>query len=472
MIGRRLARNELKELTMTAQDLWGRKTSLVGAVLTILLLLGLGGPLQTVTYAQTRISEADHGGGAHAFFIPEILNRRRPAVSSPVGRVAGGQGENASQGPLLYGGGPVMRNPTNYVIIWNPPGSTFSATYQQLIEQYFTDIGNTPYMAIDSQYGDTSGVPVPNTNHFGGTWRDTVNAYPHAGTVADPLVGSDIQNEINRAIAANPTWQAPGLSTMYFVYLGQNIIECLNGAGSTFGCFAGTDAGGNSPPAPVGTPNTVAGAGTYCAYHSFFGATIYATMPYASLGACFGSASPFPNGVDQDIVLSPTSHEQFEAYSDPNLNAWFDAAGNENGDKCAYTYGQVEPDGTNVVLSGRRYQLQEEWSNALTYGCIKRTGAGPQLTIAGNAAFGTVARGTTEVKEILIQNTAAGDLNLLSVRLANLAPAGFSIEPAAPTWGTLPSGAGVLFKVKFSPGASATSPGPLTTSLIIDTDQI
>ena len=42
-------------------------------------------------------------------------------------------------------------------------------------------------MAIETQWNDSSGVPVPNANYFGGTWVDTVNAYPHAGTVADPL---------------------------------------------------------------------------------------------------------------------------------------------------------------------------------------------------------------------------------------------------------------------------------------------
>jgi len=365
-----------------------------------------------------------------------------------------------------------MRDPTNYVIIWNPPGSTFSATYQQLIERFFTDVGGTPYMNINSQWGDSSGVPVPNTNHFGGTWVDTSNAYPHAGTVADPLVGQDIRDEVDRAIAANPTWQAPGLSTMYFVYLGQNIIECFQGSGSTFGCFAGTDAGGNSPPAPSGNPNTVAGAGTYCAYHSSFGAKVYATMPYASLGSCYGSPTQFPNGVDQDIVLSPTSHEMVEAYSDPNLDAWYDASGAENGDKCAYVYGQVEPDGTNFVLSGNRYQLQEEWSNALVYGCIKRAGSAPSLATAGDGAFGLVPRGDTGERDIVIMNLAEGDLNLLNVRFAPGASSAFSIEPTSPKWGTLHASESAIVKVKFSPSPSATSPGPLSTSLIVDTDQI
>jgi hypothetical protein len=449
-------RNPLGKLAPTAL--------LLQFILGFVLLLPV---LVTADDGKDKKSVADHGGNAHAFFTPGHMAQRGMLVrgrNAPTGA--------ASPNDLTYHTGPVMRDPTNYVIIWNPPGSTFKATYQKLIEQYFTDVGGTPFMSINSQYGDSTGAPVPNTNHFGGTWVDTTNAYPHAGTVADPLNGSDIQDEIDRAIAANPAWQKPGLSTMYFVYLGQNIIECFKGAANTFGCFAGTDSGGNTPPAPSGNPNTVAGAATYCAYHSSFGGKIYATMPYAASSTQCGSNSPWPNGRDEDLVLSPTSHEQFEAYSDPNLDAWYnDKTGNENGDNCAYTYGQVEPDGTNFVFSGHRYQTQMEWSNALPGGCIKRAGPASQPTLAGNLAFGTVPRGTTSSRDVLVQNTAAGDLNLLNVRLANGAPAAFSIAPKSPLWGTLRSGESVLVTTNFSPSASLTTPGPFSTSLIIDTDE-
>ena len=425
--------------------------------------------------AEHRKSPADHGGGAHAFFTPQAMLQRGfvpPGLAKKPGAQQT-QGENSGQGPMLYHGGSVMRDVTNYVIIWNPAGSTFSPTYQQSIEQYFKGVGSTPFSEIYTQYGDNTGVPVPSTSHFGGTWVDTTNAYPHTGTVADPLVGSDITAEVARAITANPTWQGPGLSTMYFVYLGQNIIECFKGSSNTFGCFAGIDINGASPPASSGNPNTVPGAGTYCAYHSTSGSSIYATMPYAASSNSCGSQSAYPNGKDQDLVLSPTSHEQFEAYTDPNLDAWYDSTGTggEIGDKCAYTYGQVEPDGTTEVLSGLRYQLQEEWSNELTFGCIKRAGAASQLAMAGNLDFGLVPRGTVSTRAVLIQNTAGGDLDLLNLRLGT-AGGGFSIDPSTPLWGTLPAGESVSVLVNFAPSASATSPTPAPDSLVVDTDQI
>jgi hypothetical protein len=353
-----------------------------------------------------------------------------------------------------------MRGVVNYVIIWNPPGSTFSPTYQALIERYFTDVGGTPFMNIITQYGDTSGAPVPNTCAFGGTWVDTGNAYPHAGTATDPLLDSDIQAEVDRAIAANPAWQGPGLSTMYFVFLGHHIIECSSPGGD---CFAGTDINGNTPA-----------TAKFCAYHSSFGSPsrIYATMPYAADGNC-KCASPYPNGVDQDVVLSTTSHEQFEAYTDPFGDAWYDGdLSHEIGDECAYDYGQVEPDGTSLVLNGHRYQLQREWSDFLPGGCLKRVGPASQPTITpGSLDFGTVPRGTTASLNVLIQDTAAGELNLLNVRLGG-GPSAFSIDPTSPLWGTLPFGDNVTIRVNFSPSASASSAGPLFGQLVVDTDEL
>lgn len=120
---------------------------------------------------------------------------------------------------LVYHGGPVMRSPVNYAIFWQPPGSTpFPSGYEAGIQRFFQDVGGTPFYNIVTQYGDSSGQPVPNAVSFGGSWTDT-NAFPNAGTLADPLTDGDIQQAVSDAIGANPAWQAPSLSTMYFVYL-------------------------------------------------------------------------------------------------------------------------------------------------------------------------------------------------------------------------------------------------------------
>jgi hypothetical protein len=64
-----------------------------------------------------------------------------------------------------------------------------------------------------------------------------------------------------------------------------------------------------------------------------------------------------------DAMISVIAHESEEAVSDPDLNAWYFANGEENGDKCAYTYGTVFQVGNgsvaNFTLGGRNYLIQQ-----------------------------------------------------------------------------------------------------------------
>lgn len=364
---------------------------------------------------------------------------------------------------MAYHGGPVMRNVTNYLVFWNPttqpagyPGAMFDPNYRSITDRYFNDIGGTPYFNILTQYGDSSGLPVPNATTLGGDWVDTTT-FPHAGTNADPLQDGDIRSSIDRAIAANPTWQAPSNSTMYFVYTGKNVIECQGSS-----CFAATDYLGGA-----------SANGKYCAYHWNNGSKIYGYIPYASTGGCYGDDTTWPNGQGVDISLDVTSHEQFEAYTDPFQNAWFDdvdGGAGENGDKCNFNYGPYETDGTNLVLNGHPYQLQREWSNASPHGCVKRYGARPATSITGDLNFGSVPRGSTATRQVAVQNTGAGDLDILDAKLASGSSSAFSLSPTAPTHATLHSGDTALYDVTVSPPASSSSSGPLTATLAFDTD--
>ncbi len=364
---------------------------------------------------------------------------------------------------MTYHGGPVMRNVTNYLIFWNPttqptgyPGAMFDANYRSIIDRYFGDIGSTPYFNILTQYGDSTGQPVPNATNLGGDWVDTTT-FPHAGTNADPLQDGDIRNAIDRAIAANPTWQGPSNSTMYYVYTGKNVIECQGSS-----CFAANDYTGAS-----------GSNGKYCAYHWNNGSKIYGYIPYASTGGCYGDDTTWPNGQGVDISLDVTSHEQFEAYTDPFQDAWFDdvdGGAGENGDKCNFNYGPYESDGTNLVLNGHPYQLQREWSNASPHGCVKRFGARPSTSVTGDLSFGSVPRGGTVTRQVAVQNTGVGDLDILDAHLFAGSSTAFTLSPTAPTHATLHSGDTALYDVKVSPSASASSSGPLSATLALDTD--
>jgi len=249
---------------------------------------------------------------------------------------------------LQYYGGPVIHAGTMYLIYWLPPGFFMSPAYQTLINRYFTDVGATPLFNIVTQYPDGSGPPL-NASTLGGTWVDTAS-YPRAGTTADPLLDSDIGAEVLHAIATHPGWNPPGPNTAYFVFTARDVHSCIDA--SKTACFLSE----------------------YCAYHGSFvsgGVTVlYNNMPDAGTNLSGCSVGTGPNGdPEADAEISLISHEHFEVVTDPQPNvatAWSDVDGFEIADKCAYTYGALNADNSNVVLHGHPYRVQQEWSNLIS----------------------------------------------------------------------------------------------------------
>ena len=353
---------------------------------------------------------------------------------------------------LQYNGGPVMRNPTNFLIFWQPPGrAAFPAGYQAGMERYFQNLGGTPLYNIVTEYGDSTAKPVPNSTSLGApSYTDTTTAPPSGndGSIAHPLTDGDIQNEVSVALAANPQWGPANVNNEYFVFTPSDTDECMNPSS----CFA-INGGSN---------------GAFCAYHGNFGGnTIYAYAPFAaSAGGCYG-ASVFPNSAALDVTLTAVSHEMFESNSDPFLNAWFDASGNEIGDKCNRVFGYTSPDGTNIVLNGDRFQIQQEWSNDVS-ACAKRYGPTPTTSLASLLDFGTVCPGSTIEKDLVIQNSGNGALDILNIRLAPGSDPSFTLLNVPPTAATLQSSESLTIQVQFSPTAALI--GARTATVIVDTD--
>jgi hypothetical protein len=175
------------------------------------------------------------------------------------------------------------------------------------------------------------------------------------GGCTDPVTGSacvtdaQIQAEVSK-VQALKGWKS-GLGNMFLVFTSQ-------GEGS---CSGGSCAYSN-----------------YCAYHGYFGSpttpTIYANMPYADPTYCYapGNGQQDPNGdIAADANVNVASHEMTEANTDPELNAWYDASGNEIGDLCAWTFGSQSWDGglANEMWNGHFYDLQMEYDNHVA-GCV------------------------------------------------------------------------------------------------------
>jgi len=108
----------------------------------------------------------------------------------------------------------------------------------------------------------------------------------------------------------------------------------------------------------------------YCGYHSFFSSgglnVIYGNEPYGNTTHCGGSPSP-NNNPTADSAATVLSHELTESITDPLLNAWFDASGNEIGDLCNFYFGyKGYKSGTaNEFWNNRYYLVQAEYSNYL-----------------------------------------------------------------------------------------------------------
>ena len=254
--------------------------------------------------------------------------------------------------PLLQHTGPVMSTPSagNQVVVtpiyWEPAGSTFTASYKNVLNQYLADVAadsdkTTNVFSTMFQYSGSNGA-INYRMKLGTPISDTT-AYPAAGCTTN--VGSVYADgsgyttclDDDQVIAeTDAVLTARGLvrdlGHLYVVFLPQHVESCF---------FPG------NPANQACTINPTASA-AYCAYHSGFGPlghqAYYATMPFPVYSSLTGATCTtesltggvqHPNGdVDADVETSPLSHEMAEAITDPEGSAWFDSAGNENGDDC------------------------------------------------------------------------------------------------------------------------------------------
>lgn len=278
-----------------------------------------------------------------------------------------------AQTNIPFQSGPIMQTPTVYLVFWLPPNATFDPSvangignYETVLTNFFNDISPSTYYSIVGQYAGKCGSNsclvqnARNAVRIGGTFVDT-RAYAHAdgtnaaGSDSDPLLDTDIQHEIQLLI--NQFGLSDGVNTEFFVYVGDGIQECQGdpkkGAECTF--LNPAEASGQ----------------TFCAYHSAFtdangNDAVYAFMADdIGLSGCEeGVVSNSPNGQissDREVVI--TTHELFESVSDPLSNAWVSSGAQEIGDNCNQDVGTTQSDGSNVVLNGARFVVQQIWSN-------------------------------------------------------------------------------------------------------------
>jgi hypothetical protein len=97
-----------------------------------------------------------------------------------------------------------------------------------------------------------------------------------------------------------------------------------------------------------------------------------------------GPNSPVSGQGGIDGMANVISHELEEAISDPDLNAWFDASGQENADKCNFNFGATSTCNANGLCTpaagaakynqtfgSHNYMLQQNWRNNGTGTCAQ-----------------------------------------------------------------------------------------------------
>ena len=308
--------------------------------------------------------------------------------------------------PLIWHGGAVMGTAqTGPLVItpifWTPAGHPMAADYQNLLTQYLNDVaaasGSTSnvysilpeYSGSDGsiRYDFQPGTPITDTNPLPAngctlTHKDTTAIYADGSGYNACLDDAQVQAETNSVVAAHKL--PVNLSHIYVMFLPKHVEACFN---------PGPTTNNTKNACTINYERSAA----FCAYHSQApNGTEYANMPFpiylSPVGFTCGSNAriAFPgvietpnNNPDGDTEISPTSHEVNELITNPDNNGvtasgWFDVAGFENGDECAFVYGQ--PQGTpgqffNQVINGHHYLTQEEFSNSSFFasggGCLQ-----------------------------------------------------------------------------------------------------
>ena len=241
------------------------------------------------------------------------------------------RGGATTGGNLLYHNGPIQSAPKLYVVFWGSAwnGSGDPSGVASRLTSFYGAIGGSKWLNSVTQYTDSTGAHVGNAgNIFAGSYVDTSSTPPKRPTQ------SQMAAEAAKAAAHYGDYSA---SASYVVAMPHGIS-----------------------PSGFGTQ--------YCAYHSSTsagGGTIaWTNLPYMpDAGTSCGSGSVNSGGT-LDGVTIVGGHEQGETETDPQPNTgWLDSGGSENGDKCAWTGLENNPNAGG-------YPTQPLWSNA-TSSCVQ-----------------------------------------------------------------------------------------------------
>jgi hypothetical protein len=218
---------------------------------------------------------------------------------------------------MTYHGGKIMPTAVTQAIFWGTTWGTYSGNEITGIDSWYVGFSGSHYAETSDEYTGTNGQVGPTT---------TFESHILDGSAA-------------------------------------------SGGGSTSTILAEVckvvkpDASGNGYYAVY--TDVPRGHAQYCAWHSY-GSCRGVPVQFAFFFKLDGDAGCDPqdtSGLHSQglaALANVSGHELSEARSDPaSPGAWYDSSGQENGDKCAWTFGAP----LVTFSDGNRWKIQGEWSN-------------------------------------------------------------------------------------------------------------
>jgi hypothetical protein len=240
-------------------------------------------------------------------------------VSTPTGLRDRAHQATSSGGNLIDHGGPILPTSHTYALYWGSP-SGWSSDVQSGIASLFGGFNGSNLLGIGHQYMRGAAI----ASAYEGSKVD-ISTPPRKVSASN--LGTEVAKVYGTSFDPNG---------IYFVY----------------------------------TSNFPKGGG-FCAWHSattVSGHTIaVAYMPNTTgvAGCDPGNTYGLSGSEGLRSLANVTSHEFMEAVTDTQISAWKDSSGSEIGDKCAWQF-----TGPVKLSNGTVWQLQEEWSNAIS-GCAQ-----------------------------------------------------------------------------------------------------
>jgi hypothetical protein len=323
-------------------------------------------------------------------------NRTRETAHTIPGSVVSGNGINFHNGSVLH--------TVNLYYIWY---GNWPQASKDVLTHFANNIGGSPYFAINTTYGDAT-ANVPNAVTY-------VASHTDAGT-STALSDANILAIVQNAIASGDLGPADP-NGLYMLLTGPGVT-------ATSGFLT-----------------------QYCGWHDW-SAYNGTNIQYAFVGNATGrhltscaAQTTSPNGdAAIDGMVSVMAHELEETATDPRGAGWYDAQGDENGDKCAWKFGTtyVAPNGSkaNMTLgpvgNQRNYLIQQNWLNAGGGLCVLSYSTSPDF-IAGVSSSQTVAPGGTSGNYTVTANPINGFAGTVSWTVNP--PLGITVSPATLTGG-------------------------------------